>query len=141
MSDIGSLFYLLLIPLAGVALCWLLAGVSGWTKLATQYRVDKPVLGERAHMRTGRIGPVNYHSVLSFRCNDDGLAIAVAWPLRFWHPPLFIPWSEFHRVAPDAVLYSRRVKATIGNPAIARVVFPGWVRYRMPMSVSEAGSR
>ena len=138
MGDNGSPFFLLLIPLIAAALCWLLASVSGWTRLAALYRADKLVLGERAYMRTGRIGPVNYHSVLSFRCNEHGLAIAVVWPLRFGHPPLFIPWSEFHRVAPDAVLYSRRVKASIGNPAIVRVVLPGWVRYRMPTKLGEA---
>ncbi|MAI34822.1 MAG: hypothetical protein CMM07_24545, partial [Rhodopirellula sp.] len=91
MND-GSLYYLLLLPLAAVFLCWILASVSGWSRLTADYRLDHRVTGERAWMRTARIGPVNYHSVLSFCCTDEGLLISIAFPFRFWHPPLFIPW-------------------------------------------------
>jgi hypothetical protein len=153
MSDDGSLYFLLWIPFAALLLCWVLASVSGWTRLAAEYRADqtvtaepsvadersvaaKPsVAAERAHMRTGRIGPINYHSVLSFSCTNDGLRISIAFPLRIAHPPLFIPWTEFHQVTADNKLYSNRIKACIGNPAIVRVVLPAWVRYRMPMSL------
>ena len=86
-------------------------------------------------MRTARIGPVNYHSVLSFTCTDEGLQISIAFPFRVGHPPLFIPWDEFHHVLPDNKLFSNRIKASIGRPEIARVVLPAWVRYRMPMSL------
>ena len=140
MSDEWSLYFLLWIPLAAFLLCWVLASVSGWTRLAAEYRADQTVTAEpsvaaeRACMRTGRIGPINYHSVLSFSCTDDGLRISIAFPFRIAHPPLFIPWSEFHQVTPDNRLYSHRIKACIGNPEIVRVVLPAWVRYRMPMS-------
>mgnify|MGYP006906272016 CR=1 FL=1 len=135
MMNDGSLYFLFLIPLAAGFLCWVLASVSGWTRLAANYRVKHAIAGERARMRTGRIGPVNYHSVLSFCCTDDGLGISVAFPLRIGHPPLFIPWNDFHQVTPDNRLYSNRIKASVGSPAIARVVLPAWVRYRMPMSL------
>ncbi len=134
MND-GSLYYLLLLPLAAALLCWVLASVSGWTRLAADYRLDHPVTGERAWMRTARIGPVNYHSVLSFTCTDEGLQISIAFPFRIGHPPLFIPWDEFDHVVPDNKLFSNRIKASIGRPEIARVVLPAWVRYRMPMSL------
>lgn len=134
MND-GSLYYLLLLPLAAVFLCWILASVSGWSRLTADYRLDHRVTGERAWMRTARIGPVNYHSVLSFCCTDEGLLISIAFPFRFWHPPLFIPWDDFHQVIPDNKLFSNRIKASIGRPEMARVVLPAWVRYRMPMSL------
>jgi hypothetical protein len=141
MGNDGSLYFLLLIPAAAFLLCWVLASVSGWTRLTAQYREkqhsgkSRSAENERAHMRTARIGAINYHSVLSFTCTDDGLRISVFFLLRVGHPPLFIPWTDFHQVVPDNRLYSNRIKASIGNPTLARVVLPAWVRYRMPLSL------
>jgi hypothetical protein len=28
--------------------------------------------------------------------NDEGIGLAVLWPFRLGHPPLFIPWSEMN---------------------------------------------
>lgn len=131
----GSLYYLLLLPLTAALLCWIMASVSGWSRLAADYRSARAVTGERALMRTARIGPVNYPSVLSFCCTEDGLHLSIAFPLRFCHPPLFIPWNDFFQVTPDNKLFSNRIKAAIGRPEIARLVLPAWVRYRMPMSL------
>lgn len=131
----GSPYYLLLLPLAAVFFCWILASVSGWTRLAVNYRSKHRVTGERACMRTARIGPVNYHSVLSFCCTEEGLQISIAFPFRFGHPPLFIPWDDFYRVAPDNKIFSNRIKASIGSPELSRLVLPAWVRYRMPMGL------
>ena len=135
MIDLGSAHFIALIPAMWCFLSWLLSRISGWSLLARRYRAPSDVVGESAYLRSGRIGSINYHSCLSFRVNDDGLRIGVAFPLRLAHPPLFIPWDQMHHVAEDPKLYSRKVKLSIGHPTIVRAVLPGWVRYRMPLEM------
>ena len=135
MNDLGSAHFIALIPAMWCFLLWLLSRISGWSLLARHYRAPASVVGESAYLRSGRIGVINYHSCLSFRVNDDGLRIAVAFPLRLAHPPLFIPWDHLHHVAEDPILYSHRVKLSIGQPTLVRAMLPGWVRYRMPLEM------
>lgn len=63
------------------------------------------------------------------------MRISIAAPFRLGHPPLFIPWNELHQIREDDMMYSHKVKASIGKPTIGRITLPGWVRYRMPMSI------
>lgn len=72
---------------------------------------------------------------------DDGLGISVAPPFRVGHPPLFIPWNEFRQVKEDELMYSHKVKAMIGQPAITRITLPAWVRYRMPLTLRPVDPR
>ncbi|MGI9471498.1 MAG: hypothetical protein ACR2NZ_08205 [Rubripirellula sp.] len=142
MSDQSSLYFLAVIPLMWCFLSWLMSSLSGWSRLAREYRdcgqrSEASASGniETARLRTGRMGVINYHSILTFRACDDGLSIGTALPFRLGHPPLFIPWTEFHHVSEDPILYSHRVKASIGNPTIVRMTLPGWVKYRMPIEL------
>lgn len=141
MSDRGSIYFLALIPAMGFFLTWLLSNLSGWSRLAQTYRdrgeCRSASLSETARFRTGRLGAVNYHSVLTFVVCETGLGIRVPLLFRLGHPPLFIPWSEFYRVSDDPMLYSHRVKASIGNPTIVRLTLPGWVKYRLPLELRE----
>ena len=135
MDHLGSVHFIALIPAMWCFLSWLLARLSGWARLSLQFRSPLRVDGEWARMRTGKLGAISYHSCLIFRANEDGLRISVALPLRLGHPPLFIPWDEFHHLREDPILYSHKVKASIGRPTLVRVVLPGWVRYRMPLEM------
>jgi hypothetical protein len=135
MNDLGSVHFIAIIPAMWCLLLWLLSRLSGWSRLAGQYRAPAGVVGESAWMRTGRIGVVNYHSCLCFRVNDDGIRITVALPLRLCHPPLFIPWDQFHHIVADPILYSHKAKMSVGRPTIASVTMPAWVRYRMPLDL------
>ena len=135
MRDLGSVHFIALIPAMWCFLSWLISRLSGWSRLAKNYRSTAPIEGESARMRTGRIGPVTYHSCLSFRVSDEGLRIAVAFPLRLGHPPLYIPWDQIHHIQEDPILYSHKIKVSVGRPTLARVTLPGWVRYRMPMEM------
>ena len=135
MSDASSLNFRVLIPIAWCFLTVLMSRLSGWSKLAEQYPADGPVEGERALLRTGRIGAITYHSCLYFCANDRGLQIGVSWPMRLGHKPLFIPWDAFHHIGEDHMLFSQKVRLSIGKPTLTRAVFPGWVRYRMPLEM------
>ncbi|WP_372717288.1 hypothetical protein [Novipirellula sp.] len=125
------------IPLVWCGISLVLSWSSGWWVLSQRYAA-KPGDGfgddsNRAYMRTGRIGAIQYHSTLNFVADTRGLRISVFLPFRLGHPPLFVPWSEFDKVRLDDKLFSQRIKMSIGRPAITRVVFPGWVKFHMPI--------
>ncbi|MEM8669891.1 MAG: hypothetical protein AAGG48_20360 [Planctomycetota bacterium] len=141
MLDSSSAVYLCLIPIVWCGLSWLLSRISGWHRLAAHYRCREVIAGESASLRSGRIGPVTYHSCLRFQVTDAGLGIRVARLFRVGHVPLFIPWDQFRHVKEDNLMYSHKVKASVGEPTITRVTLPGWVRYRMPMSLRPVDPR
>jgi hypothetical protein len=144
--EIDAIHFLALIPLAWILISFLLSLLSGWCRLAKHYRASASESSqgnernpsdeaEFAYLRTGRFSAVTYHSCLNFRVTQRGVRIAVAFPLRLGHPPLFIPWEEFHHVRPDDVRYSHMVKVSIGRPTLVKATLPSWVRYRMPLEI------
>ncbi|TWT82514.1 hypothetical protein CA13_39770 [Planctomycetes bacterium CA13] len=123
------------IPLLWCGICLVLSWASGWWVLAKQFPARSRVDGPVARMRTGSIGPIHYHSMLTFVAAEHGIRISIFLPFRIGHPPLFIPWEAFLNIRDDSKLFSQKVKMSIGQPAIARVVFPGWVKYHMPLEM------
>jgi len=138
--------YLLLIPGAWCLICFSLSQISGWNKLAVRYHAGRPsslqtskpdnsVEPDVASLRTGKLGPITYRSCLRFETTSRGLGISIAPPLRLGHPPLLIPWDQFHRCREDTRMYSRGVKISVGRPTIVVATLPAWVRYRLPESL------
>lgn len=69
--------------------------MSGWHALAQRYRYEQEFVGERWRFRTGRMRwATKYGNILTLGANREGLYLAVLFPFRLGHPPLFIPWSE-----------------------------------------------
>jgi hypothetical protein len=110
-----------------VGVCLLLANVGGWGRLAAAYRADAPQAeaAEASYRRqSGAIGWVNYNSVLRLDVCPSGLRMDVPFFFRIGHPTLFIPWSEFHDVAEQQVLFRKFIAASVGSPEVARVKLP-----------------
>jgi hypothetical protein len=87
------------LALAGFALwwcflLWVIGVAGGWGKLARHYRATAPFHGTVRRFRSARIGWSNYGGCLSVGTNPDGLYLAVVFPFRPGHPPLFIPWAD-----------------------------------------------
>ena len=72
--------------------------VGGWSKLAAVYPLTRPFTGERWHMRSARFGWSAYNGVITMGADPVGLYLAVMFPFRPGHPPMFIPWSEISAV-------------------------------------------
>jgi hypothetical protein len=85
-----------------LAVCALLSRISGWSRLAEQFRTDAPVSGEQFRFASGSMGsrlfPANYKSCLSVAVSPAGLRLSLQFPFRFMSPPLFIPWTEVESV-------------------------------------------
>src|SRR5437868_1249525 len=73
----------------------LIALIGGCTRLARSYRAPAHFDGTCWRMRSG-MGrfSVHYGNCLQLGANVEGLRIAVLFPFRPGHPPLFFPWSD-----------------------------------------------
>lgn len=73
----------------------ILAHVGGWQELATVYRAGSSFEGKRIGSQSASMrGGTGYRNVLTVGLNTSGVRLAVFFPFRLAHPPLFIPWSE-----------------------------------------------
>src|SRR5438477_11166837 len=73
-----------------------LSYMSGWPKLAVEYRAQRPPCGKCYLLAGGKVGGVWYRGCLTIYTSAEGLYMSV-WPIfRFREPPLFIPWTEIH---------------------------------------------
>lgn len=72
-----------------------LAWIGGWTSLAQVYRLTESFEGDRRWFQSAQMRwRVNYGSCLIVGANAKGLYLAILFPFRIGHPPLFIPWGD-----------------------------------------------
>jgi hypothetical protein len=90
---------ILLIPVFFLAIWFgvlnLVAFIGGWTRLARSYPAPAHFEGKRWRMRTG-MGrfSMHYGNCLQIGANAEGLRVAVFFPFRPGHPPLYFPWAD-----------------------------------------------
>lgn len=112
------------------AVTYLTAHVGGWARLARHYQAEKPVFGKTHRFCSGSVGIANYGLCLTIRVTDPGLhisATAFGLPIILWHPPLLIPWSEFHSTTKKSFLFWNSTTTYVGMPVVAHMTLPGWV--------------
>lgn len=110
------------------------AKVGGWTALSSKYRATDRPTGKTLYLQSGAIGSVRYGSCLTLRVSEGGLYLAVLPPFRLAHPPLFIPWGEFHNIREKRVLFGRIVTMDVGMPVVATLILPLRVLEHRPKS-------
>lgn len=119
------------IPLAAYApVCVCLANLGEWKKLALRYRATATNVGRTVYFSSAQMGPVSYGMCLSLTVCDAGLGLSVMrvfMPIQIAHPPLFIPWTEFHNVIQREFLCFRFIEVYIGSPTIGSLQLPIWV--------------
>ncbi|MDB5101433.1 MAG: hypothetical protein JWM80_5854 [Cyanobacteria bacterium RYN_339] len=72
----------------------MLAWAGGWHQLARRYVATDGFSGESHGFCSGEMGWTNYNGVLWLGTDGEGLRLAVMFPFRGGHPPLFLPWHE-----------------------------------------------
>jgi hypothetical protein len=100
-------FALFVLLWAGVT--GLLAILGGWASLATYFRADGPVQGDRFRFVSGSMGirflPVNYGNCLFVTVNDAGFRLSIFFLFRIFSPPLFIPWKAIASIETKRFLF------------------------------------
>jgi hypothetical protein len=119
-------------PSLWVAVSLLLSRVGGWAQLAERYPVTSPCEGPTFYMQSGSVGLVNYKSCLTLRICATGLRLSVLFPFRVGHPPILIPWKEFHSTAEKRVFFYSFLDAYVGMPVVAHMALPIWIRDYIP---------
>ncbi len=87
------------VPIVVVAWGWFItqgiARISGWSRLAEQYRATEPFQGERWRFQSVQMRYLShYNNCVTFGADSQGLYIAMLFLVRPGHPPLLIPWQE-----------------------------------------------
>ncbi len=77
-----------------IFVCFLLARIGGWSRLATHYRAPADFSGTKWEFQTGYMGWARYKGCLTIGTNREGLYLAVFPLFRVGHPPLLIPWRD-----------------------------------------------
>jgi len=89
----------------------LLAILGGWASLATYFRAEGRVEGERFRFVSGSMGirflPVSYGNCLFVTVNEAGFRLSIFFPFRILSPPLFIPWKSVASVESKRLLFFR----------------------------------
>jgi hypothetical protein len=99
---------------------WLLVSlvislIGGWFSLARRFRSQAPFVGSKWWGQSGWMrGLASYRSCLVVGANPSGLYVAVFFPFRIAHPPLFIPWSEV-TLSRGRVFFIKMVRFQLGR--------------------------
>jgi hypothetical protein len=92
------------------AICWLLARLGGWRRLAEHYaQGDRPFEGEVRRFARVSLGPfANYGTCLMAGRGEMGIRLALFRLVLAGHPPLLIPWEDVLPPSPRGVGPFRR---------------------------------
>ena len=89
-----------------LAVCALLAVLSGWPLLAKRFRTETQPAGPRLRGQVARIGLITERNITGMIVSDLGLYLWTLWPFRLLRPPLLIPWSAVKEVRERSVLWT-----------------------------------
>jgi hypothetical protein len=111
--------FVLLFVVMWFVITGVLAHVSGWSSLATEFRATTLTIGKSFRFVSGSVGkkgfPVGYRNCLSVCVSESGLGLGVFFPFRFQSPSLFIPWSHVESVAEKELFFVRHVVLSLRN--------------------------
>jgi len=115
------------VPLASLASLYIISHAGGWAALSKRFPATEKPAGKTYYCRSGSVGQAGYGACLNLHVVKTGLYMSVAFPFRFAHPPLFIPWEEFHSTSRKWLLFWPVTDTYVGMPVAAHLTLPTWV--------------
>jgi hypothetical protein len=71
------------------------ARLSGWARLAEQYRATQPFVGETWRFQSVQMRYLtHYNNCVTFGADPQGLYVSVFFLIAPGHSPLLVPWGE-----------------------------------------------
>lgn len=96
---------------------WSISRVTGWHRLAEQFRFEGEFPEKRWRWRTGRMRwTTRYGNCLNFSADERGLYMSLVSFFRPFHPPLFVPWNEIE-VGEKSLFFLPRKEFILGREA------------------------
>ncbi|MEM9659319.1 MAG: hypothetical protein AAF961_13250 [Planctomycetota bacterium] len=105
----------LLLPTLWRKLMSWFATLSGWSRLAEQYPAGETPEGPTFRRQSIKVGRVSFNHCAIVIVTEEAVYIALQHIYGTMHPPLLIPWSEFHHVREEGGL-RKRFAADVGLP-------------------------
>lgn len=109
--------FIAVFSLGWIGLSALLSVMSGWGQLASKFRSNSAIDGEKFRFSSmsivSGIFPINYGNCVFITVGRSGFALSVLFLFRLFHPPLFISWSEIEAVRPELRWFSSITAVTI----------------------------
>jgi hypothetical protein len=99
-----SAYWTAAVAIAGwCAISFFVAVASRWQALSRRFQARSRPAGTSLTGQVFSVGPVPERRVTRLIVGAEGLFLARAWPFRFGHPPLLIPWGEVRAKDPGEV--------------------------------------
>lgn len=109
--------------LFSIGIFFILPNISGWKKLAKDYRVYRTP-EKLSHMVSGKMGGVRYNGVLTVGISSEGLYLKPFFLFSLGHPPILLPWNIIYLVEKKKALIGDFYKLDIGSPRITTLLLP-----------------
>jgi hypothetical protein len=94
---------------------FVLSYTGGWASLARKFRCRVAFNGMKWRGESGAMrGLAVYGNCLVLGANPEGIYLAVFFPFRVAHPPIFIPWNEV-TLSKSRVFWVTRVRLQLGR--------------------------
>ena len=104
-----ELYVAALLLLVWTGLMILIARVTGWALLAKAYPLPRPFRGDRWRFQSASMRyKTNYGLCLTVGANPEGFYLAILFPFRPGHPPLFIPWTDISAAVKPSRMFPYR---------------------------------
>lgn len=110
--------FFIIFPVFWCFVIWIISHIGGWNRLAQRYRTEQEPSGKAWHGVQGKVGLASYKGSLTCTTDSRGMFLEPSLVFRFAHPRLFIPWSDFHKVGRQRILWFTFVRAKIGQPPV-----------------------
>jgi hypothetical protein len=112
--------------------CWLIALIGGWQRMAGHYRTNNPPPpgSKKFDHIFGMVGVASYRATLNVAVAPEGLYLSVMRIFGVGHPPLLIPWADVRVTGNSYLLLIEGVVVEVGQPKITTL--------RLPKGVGEA---
>jgi hypothetical protein len=91
--------------------------LSGWATLSRKFHDAATFHSYQWHFESVQLRQTlgNYHGCVKCGADQTGLYLAVSWPFRISHPPLFVPWAEIHVISGVSGIFVKRRKLLLGQ--------------------------
>ncbi|RFB78249.1 hypothetical protein DYH55_17960 [Methylovirgula sp. 4M-Z18] len=105
----------------------LVAILSGWFRLADQFRAFDEIDGRRFRFSSGRIsrwknaslwfpaGGIGFNNILKVTLNGRGFGLGVFFPFSIFMRPIFIPWSAVDSIRSERFLWKNFASIMLAN--------------------------
>ncbi|MBD3672465.1 MAG: hypothetical protein HUJ26_02965 [Planctomycetaceae bacterium] len=119
--------FAVLLPLI-IVITFYLCSKEGWSDLGEHYRCDRRPEGKFFRFRSVRFGIAGYNNAISIGFCEEGLYLSQMIPIVLFHPPLLIPWEEFHstRLKREFGLFLCTV-TFVSQPVVTQMILPKFV--------------